>query len=135
MKIILNDGTELTAIIVTGAPKYVQGANRDALTFVFADTTLDYLDTVFTESNCESITLIGDDGSENIHNGYVIRVELSKKIEVIEQATTDTAEVTENRVYVTMGQRTYSETQMAAIAEEVTNNQLALCELYESMTV
>lgn len=133
MKVIFTNGTELYPITVTGAPKYVQGANRDCLTFVFADTTLDDLDAVFTESNCESITLIGDDGSENIHNGYVIRVELSKKIVVTEQATTDTAEVTENRVHVTMGQRTYNETQMAAIAEEVTNTQLALCEIYESM--
>ena len=40
MKIILSDGTELTPILVTGGPKYVQGANRDTLDFVFADCSL-----------------------------------------------------------------------------------------------
>lgn len=133
MKIILNDGTELTAIIVTGGQKYTQGANRDALTFVFSETSLDEIDAVFTEANCESVTLIGDDESENIHKGYVIRTELTKKSVITEAESSDTEEVTEMRVFVTMAQRTYAETQMAAIAEEVTNTQLALCEIYESM--
>ena len=133
MKIILNNGIETTAITVMGAPKYFQGANRDALTFVLAETSLDEVDTMFTEVNCESITLIGDDGEENIHNGYVIRTELTKKPVVITPATESEAEVTEMRVFVTMAQRTYAETQMASITEEVTNTQLALCEVYEMM--
>ena len=133
MIIILTDGTEKTALIVTGGQKYFQGANRDALTFVFAETSIDEIDADFTEANCESITLIGDDGSENIHKGYVIRTELTKKPVVVTSATDTEPEITEMRVMVTMAQRTYNETQMANIAEEVTNTQLALCEVYEMM--
>lgn len=138
MRLILSNNTELNPIIVTGGSKYVQGANRDALTFVFGDSySMDELDALFTEANCETITLIGDgeDQTENMHKGYVIRMELVKKLVVTQDATTDTAEVTEPRIQVTMAQRTYQETKISEIAEEVTNNQLALCELYESMTV
>lgn len=133
MKIILADGTEKTAIIVTGGQKYYQGANRDALTFVFEETSLDKIDEIFTDVNCESITLIGDDESENIHKGYVLRTELVKKPVVVTPATDSEAEVTEMRVMVTMAQRTYAESKIATIAEEVTNTQLALCEVYEMM--
>lgn len=133
MKVILTNGIEVTPIMVTGASKYVQGATRDCLTFVFAETSLDELDALFTEVNCETLILIGDDESENIHSGYVIKTEILKKNVVIQEAANDAPEITEIRCFVTMGQRTYSETQIAAIAEEVTNTQLALCEIYESM--
>lgn len=113
MKIILTNGTELTPIMVTGAKKYVQGANRDALTFVFADTSLDEVDSIFTEANCENINIVGDDNSEAIHSGYTVRTELIKKLVEIQAATTETDVVTENRVFVTMAQRTYAENQMA----------------------
>lgn len=138
MRIILSDNTELNPIIVTGGSKYVQGANRDALTFVFGDAySMDELDALFTEANCENIIIIGDgeDQTENLHKGYVIRMELVKKLVVTQDATSDTAEVTESRIQVTMAQRTYQETKIAEITEEVTNNQLALCELYEGMLV
>ena len=131
MKVILTNETELTPIMVTGAQKYVQGVNRDSLTFVFAEVGLDEIDGVFTEENCESITIIGDDESEAIHNGYVIRTDLTKKLVVTQTATSETEEVTENRVMVTMAQRTYAETQMRSMQEEITNTQLALCEIYE----
>ena len=119
MKVILNDGTIVTAIIVTGGQKYYQGANRDALTFVLPETSLDEVDAVFTEENCESITLVSDDESENLHKGYVIRTELVKKPVVVEAASSDTEEVTEMRVMVTMAQRTYAETQLASLTESV----------------
>ena len=138
MRLILSNNTELNPIIVTGGSKYVQGANRDALTFVFGDSySMDELDALFTEANCKTIILIGDgeDQTENMHKGYVIRMELVKKLVVTQDATSDAAEVTESRIQVTMAQRTYQETKIAEIAEEVTNNQLALCELYEGMLV
>ncbi len=115
MKIILTNGAELTPVIVTGAKKYVQGANRDALTFVFADTSLDEMDGIFTAENCENINIVGDDESEAIHSGYTVRAELVKKLVETQAATTDKEAVTENRVFVTMAQRTYAEDQMAAM--------------------
>lgn len=133
MKVILANGLEKTALIVTGGQKYTQGASRDALTFVFPETSMDEIDEAFTDTNCEVITLVGDDGSENLHKGYVIRTELVKKPVVVSGGDDTTPEVTEMRVMVTMAQRTYAETKLASIAEEVTNTQLALCEIYESM--
>lgn len=131
MKIILTNGTELTPIMVTGQSTYAHGAERDSLTFVFSETSLDELDSIFTETSCESIDIIDDDGNEFIHSGYVIRTELTKKRVVTQEANLDTDEVMENRVFITMAQRTYAETQMMLLSEELTNTQLALVELYE----
>ena len=118
MKIILANGTEVNPIMVTGAKKNVQGANRDALTFVFSEEQgMDTLDAVFTETSCETITIVGNDGSEAIHTGYTIRATLEKKQVEVQEATSDTEAVFENRIFVTMAQRTYAETKMAEMQE------------------
>ena len=120
MKIILTNGTELKPIMVTGASKYVQGANRDTLTFVFNDSvSMDELDKIFTDSNCESISIIGDDESEAIYSGYTIRAELNKKCVQINTENSETEAVYENRITVSMAQRTYAETQLASLTETV----------------
>lgn len=132
MKIILTNGTELQPILVTGGPEYVQGTNRDVLTFVFADESMDKLNSLFTETNCESIKIVGDDKSEAIHQGYTIRAAISKNPEEIEPATTDIEAVYEERVSVKMAQRTYYESKLASLQDELTYTQLALCEVYET---
>lgn len=120
MQIILSNGRELNPVIVTGAMQYAQGANRDALTFVFDDNhKLDELDGIFTDANCESIKIIGDDGGEAIHNGYTVRAELVKKQVTVENATPDNEETTVTRVFVTMAQRTYAESQLASLTDTV----------------
>jgi hypothetical protein len=78
---------------------------------------MDELDKAFTESACESINIIGNDGSEAIHNGYTIRAELAKKQIETQKATENTDAIFENRIFVTMAQRTYSETKMAELQE------------------
>ena len=116
MKIIFTNGTELNPIMVTGAPNYFQGVSRDSLTFVFSgDSDMEALDKAFTEAACEHITIVGGDGTEAIHSGYTVRVELVKKQVETQKATFDTEAVFENRVFVTMAQRTYAETQLAAM--------------------
>jgi hypothetical protein len=125
MKIILANGVELTPIMVTGAPKYVQGATRDTLDFVFAGCSLDELKTHFTEKNCEVINIIGDDGSSAIHEGYVIRAELVERNVEIQKATVNDAAVYEDRIFVSMSQRTYAETKLAQIDDTA----LAVAEL------
>ena len=132
MKIILSNGTELTPIMVTGESKYIQGASRDSLSFVFDDSvSMDELDSLFSEANCESINIFGDDASEYLYKGYTIRAELKKADVVVEQATTDAEAVTVKRITVIMAQRTYAESKIASMQEEITNTQLALCEIYE----
>lgn len=120
MKIILANGTELNPILVKGESRYVQGANRDVLSFVFAEeTSLDELDAVFTAENCESISIVGEDGVENIHKAYTIRVELVRKPVEVVPATEATEAVFENRVIVSMAQRTYTESQLASLTDTV----------------
>lgn len=114
MKIILSNGTELTPIVVTGELKVVQDAFRDVLNFIFyADAGMEALDAAFTESACENINIVGDDGSEAIHKGYTIRVGLNKAAVKVQEATADTDAVYEDRITVSMGQRTYTETKVA----------------------
>ena len=119
MKVILNNGTELTPIIVTGEKRNVQGARRDCLTHVFAEVSLDEIDGLFTEANCENITIIGDDGSEAIYKGYTIRTDLTKTMVETVPATATAEAQYESRVSVTMAERTYAETKLAETSNAV----------------
>lgn len=113
MKVILANGTELSPIALTGAKRNVQGANRDVLSFVFpADTSMDELDSIFTAKNCETITVVNDE-NQYVHKAYTVRTELKREPVLVTPATESSAEVYENRVIVSMSQRTYAETQMA----------------------
>lgn len=120
MKLILANNTELHPILVTGGPRHVQGASRDTLSFIFPeDTAMADIDAAFSAAACESITIVGDDGSEAIHTGYTIRTELKKAPVEVTEATADTEAVYENRVTVSMAQRTYVESQLAAMQAAV----------------
>jgi hypothetical protein len=117
MKIILTNGKELNPIVVTGGSSQVQGARRDTLHFVFPATDdMAALDAAFSPANCESITIIGDDGSEHIHKAYTIRAKMEKAPVEVTPATAETEAVTEDRITVSMAQRTYTETQLAALS-------------------
>ena len=114
MKIILNNGKELSPILVTGGTRMVQGASRDTLNFIFpSDVSMTSIDEAFTADACDKITIVGDDGSENIHTGYTIRAELSKASVEVTPATESEAAVFEDRITVSMSQRTYAESQLA----------------------
>ena len=113
MKVVLANGTVVDALIVTGYQSYVQGQNRPVLDFAFPETTsIADIDEVFTEENCEKITLIDDNDNEFIHEDYVIRSNLKKEMTVVKKATPDNDEVSEQRVFVIMAQRTYLEKQV-----------------------
>lgn len=116
MNIKLTDNTVLKPIMVIGENRFVQGFNRDTLSFIFPSTEdMAVLDAAFSAENCESITIIGGDGSENIHKGYTIRAELSKAPVEVTPATVDSAAVYEDRITLSMAQRTYMESQLAAM--------------------
>ncbi len=120
MKIILNNEKELSPILVTGGTRMVQGASRDMLNFIFPETEdMAELDAAFSTANCESITIIGDDGSEAIHKGYTIRAELKKESVEVTPATESEAAVFEDRITVSMSQRTYAESQLASLTDTV----------------
>ncbi len=116
MIIRLANGTELNPIVVTGASSYVKGAKRDVLSFVFPNSeSMAALDAAFTDAACETITIIGDDASESIYKAYTIRVELKKAPVEVAPATAESEAVTEERITVSMAQRTYTESQLAAL--------------------
>lgn len=136
--IILTDGTKLNHIGAVGASRYIQGATRDTITFEFDDTySMDELRKLFTELNCETINIVTEEEvtddengthletTDNIHEGYVIRSEVSEKIKEITPSSGTAAAVTEARVYVTMAQRTYEETKLAKM--EIQNKLLEEC--------
>jgi hypothetical protein len=100
--------------MVTGAHKNVQGAYRDTLSFIFSATKgMDALDAAFSASACENINIIGDDGSESIYSGYTIRSGLSKAAVEISPETISSEAIYEDRITVSMSQRTYQETKIA----------------------
>lgn len=120
MKIILNNSTELNPITVTGGRRMVQGASRDALTFVFpASEGMENLDAIFSANACESITIVENESTEYIHKGYTVRAELSKASVEVEPATAETEAVFEERITVCMAQRTYTESQLASLTDTV----------------
>lgn len=134
MKIILANGTELHPILVIGGSRHINGSDRDTLNFIFPqDTSLDELDALFTDSNCESIKLYEtvNDGVENefIHTGYTIRAELSRTPMIVQEATENTEAVTENRVTVSMAQRTYAEAQLAYLVKQSALHEDCIVEL------
>ena len=120
MNIKLSNETVLSPIVVTGESRYVQGASRDTLNFIFPATEdMAELDSAFSAENCEKITIIGDDSSENIHTGYTIRAELSKAPVEVSTATDEAEAVYEDRITVSMSQRTYAESQLASLTDTV----------------
>lgn len=120
MTIKLSNGTVLSPILVTGESRYVQGASRDTLSFVFpADAGMEALDAVFTPENCESITVIEDVSAEYIHKGYTIRAGLEKKRVEVKPGTDDVTPVYEDRITVSMSQRTYAEHQLESLTDTV----------------
>lgn len=120
MKVKLMNGTELNPILVTGKENYVHGQLRDTLSFIFHGTEdMAELDAAFSAENCESITIVEDGGAENIHKAYTIRTELSKRsVEVIPE-TEEAEAVYEDRITVSMSQRTYAESQLASLTDTV----------------
>lgn len=115
MIIKLANGIELNALGVTGEKQNIQGFRRDVLSFMLpASVSLDEMDSIFTEDNCKSITLINGE-TEHIHNNYTIRVELKREPVLVTPATETSSEVYETRVTVSMAQTTYQENQIAAM--------------------
>lgn len=115
MIIKLANGIELNALGVMGEKQNIQGFRRDVLSFMLpASVSLDEMDSIFTEENCKSITLINGE-TENIHNNYTIRVELKREPVLVTPATESKDAVYENRVTVSMAQTTYQENQIAAM--------------------
>lgn len=130
MQIKLKDGTILSPILVTGREMNVQGALRDTLSFIFdASSSMEELDSNFSQENCETITIVEDSGTENIYKGYTIRAEMSKASVEVSIETSESSAVYEERITVSMSQRTYAETQMAQLASQLAMQEECIVEM------
>ena len=128
MNIKLSNGTVLSPILATGETRYVQGANRDTLNFIFPATEgMEALDAAFSTENCESITVLeaveDPDGTTTeqsyLHKGYTIRAGLKKEAVEVTPATEEAEAIYEDRITVSMSQRTYTESQLASLIDTV----------------
>ena len=128
MNIKLSNGTVLSPILATGETRYVQGANRDTLNFISPATEgMEALDAAFSAENCESITVLEavevPDGTTTeqsyLHKGYTIRAGLKKEAVEVTPATEEAEAVYEDRITVSMSQRTYTESQLASLTDTV----------------
>ena len=121
MKITLANGTKLEAIKVDGGKRFVQNAQRDVLTFWFDKSAVSFekLDAAFRDAqNTERITIAGDDGTEALHEGYILRLSLALVPVVVTPETANAPAVTEERYSVEMAQETYTERLIRQITNE-----------------
>ena len=119
MKIIRANGVELTPNLVEGTPLMIQGAERDTLSFIFpGDADLSELDAAFSTEACETI-YIEDGGNTYIHKGYTIRAKMEKTSLQVSNGTSESDDVYEDRIIISMSQRTYIESQLASLTETV----------------
>lgn len=119
MLIKLNDGKEIPILLVTGGNRIVFGSNRDTITFVINGyNSLEEIDNIFTEDNCENIILIQDDEekTETLLYGYVLKTDLNKKIVEIAPESPEEEAIFEPRINITLARRSYAETKMAALS-------------------
>ena len=63
--------------------------------------------------------ILPDDESKAVHKGYTIRAELKKESVEITHATESESAVYEDRITVSMSQRTYVESQLTALQDAV----------------
>ena len=121
MQLKFSDGTTLDVLAVKGNPTYFQGAQRDALEIQIgkSKTTFDALDKL-TGDPAKTVKLTIIDGDKQYqHDNYSLRVSLALKPVVTAEATADTPEQTEDRLCVTLAQKTYQELQIAELQSSV----------------
>lgn len=114
-------GTTLTVLAKNGQSTFFQGANRDSLEIQLAKdaTTFDALDKLTADAaNTQKLTFIDGD-KQYVHDNYCLRVSLALKTVVTAAATSTTPEQTEDRLCVTLAQKTYAELQIAQLQSSV----------------
>lgn len=78
MTIKLKNGIEIECLGVHGGNVMYQGVNRFSLTFLFSyESDLEDLSTKFSPDNASEIAIVNE-GSEDVHSYYTIRVSCGK---------------------------------------------------------
>ena len=118
MKIKLNN-YELELLSYNRQTNFIQGANRDCITFGFenGDYRVDELKRIF-ESSADDI-VIADDDSEKHYLDYSILTAVEITNEVVEQETNDSPEQEVEVIKISVAQKTYTEKQEDARLEQL----------------
>lgn len=118
MKIKLDD-YELELLSYNRQINFIQGANRDCITFVFenGDYSVDELKRIF-ESSADDIVIVDND-SEKHYLDYSILTAVEIANEVVEQETSDSPEQDIEVIKISVAQKTYTEKQEDARIEQL----------------
>ena len=121
MQLKFSDGTTLDVLAVKGSPTYFQGAQRDALEIQIgkSKTTFDALDKLTGDPDKTGKLTIIDGDKQYQHDNYSLRTELALKPVVTAEATSTTPQQTEDRLCVTLAQKTYAELQIEELQSSV----------------
>ena len=120
MKITLSNGTILNPLVLRKGKTKLYGEERSTLSFVFPATEdISVLDSAFSESACENITVTSNSGNESIYKEYTVRAEIKKAVTTLPRTSASEERRTEECITVTMAQRTYMETKFAELAAKV----------------
>ena len=133
MQLKFLDGTVLDVLAVNGKSTYFQGAQRDSLEIQIAKDKIafDALDAL-TGNNANTAHLTLSDGDKQyVHDNYSLRASLALRPVEITPATADSPAVTEDRLVVTLAQKTYAELQaeQTAAAVDALGQQMVALEL------
>lgn len=122
MKIKLNNGVELVTADIQGGTMYFQNRNREYIEFQFAKEykPISELDELF--SNVENMQFVTIDGIY-VHCDYILKNKVEIKRIVVVEETSNTPEIVEERVCITMAQLSYEEKQAEVFRNE-TQSQL-----------
>lgn len=97
----------------------------NSYTFTFGDfSDLSAFDMTFTEDNCETVTIVEDDGSEFIYKD-LIRTSLEKR------TSTGANNESVNEINVVLRELSYMEKKTKDLDEKMTTALLAITDLYE----
>lgn len=126
LKITLANAVELVAENIISTTASFQGASRKALEFVFSENeyTMDYLKSMFTAANCETI-LVNDVGIPGVetqtatHAGYVLQVGVREESIIDNPGDEDNAPTYKRQVHVIMAKHTYEENKYKKLQDSV----------------
>lgn len=113
------DGSTLNCVGAVGQKRYIQGANRNTITFNFdkESYSIDEIYEIF--NNPEKTKKIGIYEAETeetfYHNDYTILESVAVTNEVLEEETNENPENSVKIISVIMGQKTYTEKQLESI--------------------
>lgn len=125
MQIKLNDGSVLNALVVNGANRFFQNAQRDSLEFIFLKEAYPFanLEAAFADpTKTKKITLVESE-SQHIYENYSLRVSMALTSVVTQPETPEQPEQREERISVIMAQMSYMEKQQEELKAQLHEQQ------------